>query len=343
MLLRCAEKKDIKDIHQLAVDSGVGITTLPADKNLLSERVDWSIESIHKKVTQPTNEYYFFVLEDPVTHQVVGTSAIEAFVGHDAPFYTYKLSRRTRICHALNIRADYDVLTLVNDKQGCSELCTLFLSPKYRHHSNGLLLSRARFLFISQFPERFANQMIAEMRGISDDKGHSPFWDAVGHHFFQMPFEKADALTLSTDKQFIADLMPRHPLYVQLIASHAQKVIGEPHQATKSAMRILEREGFSYHQYIDIFDGGPTIESPTQSIQSIKNNHLLTIKSISDEVSSQRYIISNTELSFRATVSHVIIDEHKARCIISKNTAELLKLNIGDNIRIIPLRLNDQG
>ncbi len=337
MLFRSAKARDLEAIHHLAEQSGGGMTTLPNDVELLKKRLAWSTLSFSKTVTTPTNEYYLFVLEDPENGHVVGTSAIESAIGHDAPFYSYKVSKRTRICNALNIRNDYNVLSLVNDNQGHSEICTLFLDPSYRHNSNGLLLSRARFLFIGQYPERFAPTVIAEMRGISDEEGRSPFWDQVGYHFFQMSFAEADRLTLSTNKQFIADLMPRHPIYVKILAAEAQNVIGKPHLSSVPALNILLREGFRYTNYVDIFDAGPTVEAPRDQIYTVANSKVMTVNNIIDDVSSKRFILSNTKLDFRATIGHAIFNEKQASCILSNEAAQVLQLKRGDSVRLSPL------
>ncbi|KTD17018.1 arginine N-succinyltransferase [Legionella jordanis] len=337
MLLRPVRENDVDAILELALHSGIGMTTLPKDKSLLRKRLKLSLSSFKKSVHHPINEYYLFVLEDPATGKVVGTSGIEASTGYELPFYSYKISKRTRICHSLNIRSDYEILNLVNDNQGRSEICTLFLEPGYRHNNNGLLLSRSRFLFMAQFPNRFAPIVIAEMRGISDELGHSPFWDNVGRHFFHMPFAEADRLTSSTNKQFIADLMPRSPIYVKLLAPEAQAVIGRPHQSTIPAMNILMREGFRYNHYIDIFDAGPTIEAPTNQIRTLAMSRVLNLKSISDEVSSKPFLLSNTKLDFKATLSQAMVNDQQGCCIISKDTAELLQLRAGDYLRLSPL------
>ena len=334
MLLRSARKNDLEAIHHLAKRSGIGMTTLPKDIELLKKRLAWSTSSFNKAIANPSNEYYLFVLEDPKSGMIVGTSAIDSATGYDAPFYSYKLSKRTRVCHELNIRSDYEVLILVNDYQGHSEICTLFLDPSYRINSNGILLSRARFLFIAQYPERFANTIIAEMRGISDEEGHSPFWDQVGSHFFHMPFAEADRLTLSTNKQFIADLMPRHPIYVKILSPEAQEVIGKPHQSTLPAMNILLREGFRYTNYVDIFDAGPTIEAPRDQIHTVASSLVMTVKNIIDDVNSQRYILANTTLDFRAPLGQIIFNKSQGSCIINHETADLLQLNCGDLVRI---------
>ena len=116
----------------------------------------------------------------------------------------------------LNVRKDVRTLTLVEEHNGPCEIGSLFLHPDYRRDGNGRLLSLSRFLFMAEHRQRFEPQVIAEMRGVIDDQGRSPFWDAVGKHFFEIDFPKADYLSM-VNKKFIADLMPRHPLYVPLL------------------------------------------------------------------------------------------------------------------------------
>ncbi|MBA2711569.1 MAG: arginine N-succinyltransferase [Tatlockia sp.] len=341
MIFRSAQESDLDAIHHLIENCGIGMTSLPKDKAILKKRLDLSCTSFNKAVNSPEDEYYLFVLEDPKTSEVVGISAIEAATGHELPLYSFKVTKSTNISHSLNLRIDYEVLHLVNDNQGRSELCSLYLKPEYRHRANGLLLSRARLLFIAHYPNRFAATIIAEMRGISDEWGYSPFWEAVGSHFFQMNFAKADELTAKTNKQFIADLMPKNPLYVKLLPAEAQAVIGKPHNSTIPAMNILMREGFRYNCSIDIFDGGPTIEAPCNQICTVATNRVMTVKGISDEASSKLYILANTKLDFRATIGKLIYNPHQGTCIIGKETAELLKVKHGDCLRITPLQIDN--
>lgn len=339
MLFRKAVRADLPSIYALASRSGHGLTTLPHDLTLLEKQLEWSERSFRMNDQTPTNELYYFVLEDPNTHQVVGTSAILSNTGYEEPFYSYKLSKRTRISHEMNIRNDYEVLSLVNDYQNRSELCTLFLDAPARVNHNGLLLSRARFLFIANHPQRFMPLIIADMRGISDENGQSPFWDGVCGHFFHMPFIDADRLSLRRNKQFITDLMPRNPIYVSLIAKSAQVVIGKPHPNTVAAMKILQREGFFYNQYVDIFDAGPTLEAPRDLIRSIGFSRILTLKNLSDEVDNTAYILSNNTLECRATLAPLMVNVETQSCIMSKDTAALLNLRVGDLIRAVPLHI----
>jgi arginine N-succinyltransferase len=57
----------------------------------------------------------------------------------------------------------------------------------------------------------------------------------------------------------VAELMPRHPVYVNLLPER-RAAIGEVHDDTQPARVLLEQEGFRYEGYVDIFDAGPTLE-----------------------------------------------------------------------------------
>ena len=341
MLFRCAQDSDLDALHDLAQFSTAGMTTLPKNMIMLKKRLNHSNQSFKKKVTQPKDEYYLFVLEDQSNQKVVGMSAIEAQTGYLIPFYSFKLSKHTQMSHELKIRNDYEVLTLVNDNQEYTEICTLFLNPEYRHKHNGLLLSKGRFLFMAQSPKRFSRTIIAELRGISDEHGMSPFWEHLGRHFFKMTYPEADDLILATNNQFIEDLMPRNPIYVPLLNPEAQAVIGKPNHSTIPALHMLLKEGFHYTHYIHIFDGGPTIEAPLDQIKTIAASRTMVIKSISDEVSGSDYLISNTSMNFRATVHSALNHDEENCCIISKDVAELLKVKLGDQVRLSPARIHE--
>lgn len=337
MLFRPIDMADLDNVYELAMSAGFGLTTLPKNKDELKKRTELSITSFNKPVDKPICENYFFVLEDTDTQKVVGTSSIEASVGYNLPFYSYRMSNTSKICRALNIRVEFQVLMLNNDLQGMSEIGTLFLAPDYRKGNNGLLLSLARFMFMGLFQSRFSDFVIAEMRGVSDENGTSPFWESLGSHFFPISFVKADELSVLTDKQFISDLMPHYPIYTNLLSKEAQAVIGKPHQSTMPAMRILEREGFYFRGQVDIFDAGPAIMAQLKNIRTIKKSSTCQVVDILDEPKGgSQYFISNVNLDFRATKATVVRTQEG--CLLSKENAALLGVDVGDEVCLLALK-----
>lgn len=62
--------------------------------------------------------------------------------------------------------------------------------------------------------------------------------------------------------------MPKHPIYTHFLSQEAQDVIGQVHPQTAPARAVLEKEGFRYRNYIDIFDGGPTLECDIDRVRA---------------------------------------------------------------------------
>ncbi len=335
MVIRPVNMDDLDDIVALAAKTGSGLTTLPHSEEHLRDKIEGSLKAFDKSSGDPLDECYLFVLENTQTGKVVGTSGIVAAVGSTQPFYTYKLNTEVHYSKSMDIYRKLNFLTLTNDFTNTSEICTLFLSPDSRGGGNGLLLSKSRFLFIAQHPNRFGDRVVAEMRGISDQNGHSPFWESVGRHFFGVDFDTADKENGEGNNQFIAELMPHHPVYVPMLSPEAQAALGQVHPQTRPALKMLKAEGFRYTGYVDIFDGGPTIESPTDEVRSIKESFELPIEiGTTPSDGKMHALLCNTELkSFRACLAKLAppIDN---KLYIDPETAGALNVQAGDKVRI---------
>jgi arginine N-succinyltransferase len=337
MLIRPATSADLNSLFELASKTGPGLTTLPNDMEILEAKIESSIKSFNREIKTPALEYYLFLLEDTVTGRVVGTSALAATVGLDQAFYTYHLGTVVHSSDELNVHSVINTLYLGNDYTGTTEICTLFLDPEYRKDGNGQLLSRCRFLFMAMNLERFAPKVIAEMRGVSDSDGNSPFWDAVGSHFFSMSFPDADAISGEGQNQFIAELMPKYPIYLPLLPKEARDVIGKTHPDTKPAIKMLEKEGFEYRGYVDIFDAGPTIEVKTKNIRTIMKSASYQVIINDDEQDSSlsaQFLIGNQRIvEYRSCYGQAIIKENNI--IINQHLANTLEVTCGDTLRAL--------
>ncbi|PSW19221.1 arginine N-succinyltransferase [Photobacterium sanctipauli] len=333
LVIRPITAADLPALLQCAEESGHGFTSLPVNDEILLNRIKHSEESFAKAVTKAGPEGYLMVAEDTETGEIAGTTAIEAAIGLDNPFYTYHLSTVVHSSRRLNVHNAVKVLTFGNDYTGVSELCTLFLRPEWREGANGRLLSKCRFLMMAEHPQRFDNTVIAEMRGVSDENGNSPFWEWLKQHFFSIDFTLADYLTGIGKKGFIADLMPKLPIYVNLLSPEAQAVIGEVHEKTRPALRLLEKEGFTCRGYVDIFDAGPTVECDVRNIESVRHSQLCRVE-IGLPGKGSECIISNTSFEhFRAVAGTVGIEGEAA--VISAEMAKALQVQDGDQVRLI--------
>lgn len=334
IVIRPIRADDYAALYDIAVESGHGFTSLPVNDELLMRKISRSERSFQKTVTSPGDEGYLFVLEDTTTGQVMGTSALEAAVGLDDAFYHYHLGKVVHSSRSLNVYKTVDILTLCNDYTGASELCTLFLRENCRQKNNGKLLSKFRFLFLKEFSERFSDRIIAEMRGVSDENGNSPFWQWLQEHFFSVDFPTADYLTGIGQKVFIAELMPKYPIYVSLLSKEAQAVIGQVHGKTRPAISLLQSEGFSHRGYVDIFDAGPTVEANLEHIRSARDSEKRQVR-IGAVNKGQPYMVCNTKLqNFRATWLELAVSEDSDEVILPAACAEGLLVQAGDWVRL---------
>ncbi|WP_105187977.1 arginine N-succinyltransferase [Pseudoalteromonas sp. T1lg48] len=338
MVLRPIRQQDYQELLVIAEESGHGFTSLPLNEELLQNKITRSIESFAKPTAKAGDEGYLFVLEDSETGEIAGTCGIEAAVGLDDAFYHYHLSKVIHSSRTLGVYKAVDILTLCNDYTGATELCTLFLKEKYRHKFNGKLLSKSRFLFINQHRERFADTVIAEMRGVSDEQGNSPFWQWLEEHFFCMDFPTADYLTGIGQKVFIAELMPKYPIYVNLLSKEAQQVVGQVHTNTRPAIELLKSEGFTFNGYVDIFDAGPTVEAKVDNIRTIINSGLRTVV-IGESQGNSAVMVANQSIEdYRALVVEVDLDGgDDAEIILTQSTADALKVSSGDTVCVAAL------
>ncbi len=332
MIVRPVRSADLPALYQLARTTGAGLTTLPANEERLAHRVSWAEKAFSGEAARAEADY-LFVLEDD-NGEVVGISAVAGAVGLREPWYNYRVGLTVSASQELNIHRQIPTLFLANDLTGNSELCSLFLRSDQRSGLNGRLLSKARFLFIAEFRELFGDKVIAEMRGMSDEQGRSPFWESLGRHFFKMEFSQADYLTGVGNKAFIAELMPKFPLYTCFLSEDARSIIGRVHADTEPALAMLKAEGFSYQGYVDIFDAGPAIEAETAKIRAVNDSQVLVLAIGTPGDDAPQFLIHNRKREeCRITAAPARLAA--GTLVVDGPTAKRLQLSAGDQVRAV--------
>ena len=269
-VIRAANPGDLQHLYEMAKRTGGGFTNLPPDRKALTAKLERSAEGFARTGDEVGDDLFTFMLENTETGEVRGTCQVFSAVGLKWPFYSYRIGALTQHSEELGRTFRADILNLSTDLEGTSEVGGLFLHPGERAGGLGMLIARSRYLFIAKHRARFADRTIAELRGVIDEAGGSTFWDGVAGRFFGMSFQDADEFNAKFGNQFIADLMPKHPVYIAMLSEAARNVIGLPHPSGRAAMRMLENEGFAWENYIDIFDGGPTMTVRTDQIRSVR-------------------------------------------------------------------------
>lgn len=336
MVVRAARGSDLDALMDLARQAGIGVTSLPVNAERLGARLAAAERAFSGSASRDEADYLFVLVGED--DRAVGICGLIAAVGKREPWYNYRVGLSVFSSPELGHHREVPTLFLANDLTGTTELCSLFLAPKARGGCHGRLLSRSRLLFLAEFPERFATKVIAEMRGVSDSDGNSPFWEALGRRFFKMPFAEADYLTGLGNKAFVAELMPKFPLYSCFLPEAARAVIGKVHPATEPALALLKTEGFRYDGYVDIFDAGPVIACDLDRIRAVHDSQLLRIAEANadDAGEGPLWLIHNRELAnCRITAAPARLvdgDLEVAAAVIAA-----LQLRPGAIVRAVPL------
>lgn len=332
-VVRPSRESDLDSLYDMAKLTGGGFTNLPPDRKALRAKLARSAAAFGKAADEAGDDLYLLILENTETGKVAGTAQIFSRVGQLWPFYSYRIGTLAQRSKELDRTFRAEMLTLTTDYEGYSEVGGLFLHPRERAGGLGLLLARSRYLFIRQHRARFGARLLAELRGVIDEAGGSPFWDGLAGKFFGMNFQEADEFNAVHGNQFIADLMPKHPIYIAMLPETARAVIGLPHPSGRAAMRMLENEGFTHEGYIDIFDGGPTMAATIDQVRSVREATDATVRAI-DGASGEKVLAATGRLGdFRAAYA---LADGTTDVTLDPDGAHLLRVRTGDAIVHVP-------
>ncbi|MFN3288708.1 MAG: arginine N-succinyltransferase, partial [Sphingomonadaceae bacterium] len=164
-IVRPARASDLDALVALAQLTGIGFTNIPQDAESMAKRLEWSARSFARTEETPADDLYMLVLEERATGELGGTALLYGKVGQRWPFYSYLISEYAQHSEILGRTIRAELLNLVTDNGGASEVGGLFLRPDLRTGGLGKLLARSRYMFIAQHRGRFTDRVVAELRG----------------------------------------------------------------------------------------------------------------------------------------------------------------------------------
>lgn len=336
-VVRAVRIDDLDSLHQLVESATRGLTSLQLDRSRLLDRVEQSTFAFSRIGPSPRGEPYVLVLVNTETGELVGTSTIYAKTGGYQPFYAYKIVESDHQSELLGVRHHRVRLDLQRIHDGPTEIGSLFLRGKYRGEGRGRWLSLARFALISMLPHRFADRVIAEMRGKANADGSVPFFEAVAGRFIPTDFATVDAMS-TISKQFIEEMMPKHPIYLDLLARDARRGIGHVHEESAPALAMLQSEGFGETDMVDIFDAGPMISCQTMSIHAVKRCREVTVESVVESLDgpADKMILASSAGGFTSVLTDVQLDA--STVVVTRADAQQLAIESGSVCTVLALR-----
>ncbi len=269
-VIRQARPDDASILLKLA--QMVHFINLPADPEIIGDKIRRSQMSFEGSMTELTRAVYMFAIEDDTTGNLLGTSQIIPQIGTpEAPNTYFKVRSRTMYADDLQQGMTHTTLQLGSIDDGPTEVGGLILAPSYRGHPAklGRTLSLIRFHYIGLHRERFRDDLLAEMMARLTPEGTNAFWEHLGRRFINLTYTEADRLS-SRSKAFILKLMPTEEIYVTILPPEARMLIGKVGKDTEPAKAMLERMGFKYEDHIDPFDGGPHLHARTSDVSIVR-------------------------------------------------------------------------
>lgn len=328
--IRPVRDDDLDAMLALAESAGPGFTNLPPDRAAIAERITRSTALLAGGAPGGA-----IILGLEIDGLVRGCGMVFPRLGIDWPFYSYRISYTTQRSSIDGHMLRFPVLTLTNDLEDCAEVGGLMIDPTLRHGGYGRMMARSRYLFMGCHRHSFGKRVIADLRGWLD-QGRSPFWDAVGGRFYAMSFAEADHINGTTGNQFIADLGPRAPIYVNMLSQEAQAVIGRVHDDGRKALSLLLEEGFREEGYVDIFDAGPTMVATIDDLRAIRDLRHAMFAGSDDADSLRDHLITHgSGPDFCCTPGS--IESAGSQAVIDRASAAVLGLSDGDRFSYLAL------
>lgn len=293
-IVRPCKANDFEGVEQLIHANFSRVSSLPREPQALAERIELSELSFTHDPAVQGREFFLFILENTETGEILGTSGINVNADKRHPFYSYRIGELIHSSPSLNTHATVPVLYLTHELTGKTVLSSFSIKTNYLDTHYFDLLSRSRLLFIASFPERFSDEIVVELQGLLSENDHSPFWDGLGKHFFNMDYATADYYTGIKSRTLLAEMMPAHPIYVSLLSDEARDAMGSVDHRAERNQTLLYHEGFKDSLYVDIFDGGLTLVGTKESLNSICHSRQKRVRA--REVNAgPNYLVANTQ------------------------------------------------
>jgi len=339
-VVRPVEPADVGALEALLAASTPGVHTLPRTREKIAALVERSCASFAAHVDIPSEETYLFVLEDLEDGALAGTAAIHASAGSNGTYFAFRNDVIQQVSRDLNISHSVHALTLCSELTAYSQLSGFTIRDREKAGREAALLSRGRLLFAMLAPHRFGDRFFVPLAGVTDDQGHSPFWDALGRKFFKMDFLDAErVIGGARNRTLIVELMPHYPVYVPLLPGPAQEAMGQIHPSGELAFHLLTEEGFEADEYIDIFDGGPILQAHRNALRSFCGSMVRRVAAQDQPPGAPagpdtmvNYAVASSERNFRAVVVPCTPAESGEALCLPSWAQQALRVAPGDNV-----------
>lgn len=216
---------------------------------------------------------WLWVVEDTVLPRVLASVRLRRAIGLVLPRCWYHVGSTVHAAPELGLFHIQRRLLLGNDHTGAAELADLAWADDgvtLAEQAAALRLAvGAALLAIGRQRSAFGVQLIAELPGLRDSAGQSPFWQGLGRHFYSGDPRDGVARHGDAWRSHVAALLPRHPVLVSFLAPAAQAAIAQVDPPARLLRELFEAAGLRYGHHVRIDDGGPVLEADIDTLPAL--------------------------------------------------------------------------
>jgi len=333
--------RDRSRIKVLSQNIGFGMTSVKSDECLIQRKIKRSEQSIAGQIPW-RHRHYWFGLECLNTKQLVGWMGVS--VQADDLFFKKNIQNLdvSHMCGQTEHSEKAEIIYLKQSSQlkDCHLLGSLFLLPQYRAQGLGTFLSYARFLFLAAQKKYFKQPVIAEMRGVSDAGGISPFFESLIGKKIDCSFEQLDHYRAYYGYAALKKILPKYPVRVDHLSCTAQRALGQVHPETRMAKKLLLKQNFQQTDYYDILDGGPVLRARISEIPKIQEavwcrvetNFKQTDQTPQTKNNTNGCFVSNGKIDFRVICVPAYQKINQKIIYLTRTQMKVLQLNKQDPV-----------
>lgn len=192
-------------------------------------------------------------------------------IGLDLPRHWYHVGCVVHAAPELGLFHRLQTLQLGNDLSGASELADIAWQPDLDAAAQAQVLAPLLAAALDRLRRApplagTTDLLLAELPGVRDAQGHSPFWHGLARPFYGGDPQQAAQRFGPAWRSHAAVLMPRQPVYSAFLPPDAQAAIGQAHPGSAVLAGLLRRAGLRPSGHVTIDQGAPVLVAPLDAV-----------------------------------------------------------------------------
>jgi arginine N-succinyltransferase len=284
---------------------------------------------------------HLLVAQDLGSARLIACARLRPAIGLALPRHWYHVGCTVHAAAELALFHRQRTLLLGNDHTGASELCHLATAadgvPMADQAAALRLVLQSALLRMAGRRSHYAPQLIAELPGLRDAAGHSPFWLGLGRHFYSGDTAAAAQRLGEAWRSHVAALLPRQAVYASFLPEPAQAAIAQVRHDALLQREVLEACGLHYGHHVTIDDAGPVLQADVDMLASVNQARSWTLAAGRDDDAVPTLVLADGgPAGLRAT--RVMATGRGGRLQVAPEACTRLQVTAGDVVWALPLQ-----